>query len=264
MEAIYATGVVGRPPLPAPAVAPLLRALDHYDPAVRAAAVRVAGRLQVTPAGDALIRLVNDSNPTVRFAAMRALGDVHEERAIQALSEQFNYYGKGEGGWSALEGLARIGHASSADLFRSRLADKDPLLRTAAAEGLGRVGNTDDASAVRDAYAREGSETSRTAMAFAMVRLKDPQYLLRLVDALGSSRTALQAQSYVLELGPAVLPDLILRLQDASAAVRGGVAELVGALGTSEQMGVLEPLIKDRDRSVAEAASVAIDRIKRK
>jgi HEAT repeat protein len=44
-EAIYALGVVGRPPLASDAADRLIKALDHYDPAIRGAAARVIGRL---------------------------------------------------------------------------------------------------------------------------------------------------------------------------------------------------------------------------
>ena len=98
IEAIYTLGVIGSgAPLKMSdaAVARLLKALDHYDAAVRAGAARVVGRLQVKSAGDALLKAVNDSNAEVRYASIRALGEIRDERAIQALTEQLTYYGKG-------------------------------------------------------------------------------------------------------------------------------------------------------------------------
>src|SRR6478609_6591595 len=44
LEAIYAFGVVARPPLAAEQQAKLLKALDHYDAAVRSGAARVIAR----------------------------------------------------------------------------------------------------------------------------------------------------------------------------------------------------------------------------
>src|SRR4030095_1294248 len=64
-EAIYALGVVARPPLGQSDAERLMKALDHYDPAIRAAAARVTGRLEVKKAGDTLIKSINDSNSTV-------------------------------------------------------------------------------------------------------------------------------------------------------------------------------------------------------
>ena len=75
----------------------LLKALDHYDPAVRAGAARVVGRLQVKSAGDALLTAVNDSNAEVRYASIRALGEIRNERAVQALTEQLTTTARARG-----------------------------------------------------------------------------------------------------------------------------------------------------------------------
>src|SRR5215212_802625 len=94
LEAIYALGTIATPPLDEQQSARLVKALDHYDPAIRAGAARVAGRLQVKSAADALLKGIDDSNGAVRYAAMRALGAMREERAAQTLTDQFIYYGK--------------------------------------------------------------------------------------------------------------------------------------------------------------------------
>ncbi len=109
IEALYTFGAIAPPAAGAYAEA-LIKALDHYDPAIRAGAARVIGRLKVKTAGDALIKAVNDSQQPVRFAAMRALGEIGEPTAIRALTEQLDHYRKGEGAWSALDALARIGY----------------------------------------------------------------------------------------------------------------------------------------------------------
>jgi HEAT repeat protein len=261
LEAVYALGVVAEPPLAADAAGRLIKALDHYDPAIRAAAARVIGRLRVTRAGDTLIKSINDSNTAVRYASMRALGEIRDERAVQALSEQLKYYGKGEGAWSALDALARIGHASSAPLFTSRLADKDPYMRRAAAEGLARLGDASESSAIQSAASTEQSPMVRAAMTFALVKFGQ-NYLARLVDFFGSDRTSRQVQEYLLEIGPSVVPALMASLKEPDTGVRGGVAEVIGALGSPDARALLEPLTKDRDRGVAETAVAAIERIK--
>ena len=101
----------------------------------------------------------------------------------------------------------------------------------------------------------------RAAMTFALVKLGQNN-LARLVDYFASDRTALQVQEYLLEIGPSVVPDLTGSLKELDGGVRAGVAEVIGALGTSDSVALLQPLTKDRDRGVAETAVVAIDRIK--
>ena len=260
LEAIYAVGTIARPPLGDDAAGLLIKALDHYDPAIRAGAARVAGRLQVKSAGDALIKAINDSNAAVRYAAMRALGANREERAIQALTEQLNFYSKGEGAWSALDALARIGSPSSVPLFKARLADKDPFMRRAAAEGLARAGDTSEIPALEIGAGNDPADSVRAAMAFALQKL-GRNYVARLAEAMGSAKTAAQVADYLIELGPAVAPPLLAHLQDPSAPIRGNVAMVLGAIGSADTVAALQPLTQDRDRDVARAASRAIERI---
>lgn len=261
VEAIYALGVIARPPFPGEFDEPLVKALDHYDPAIRAAAARVIGRLQVKRAGDALIRAINDSNAAVRYAAMRALGQIREERAIHALTEQHNFYGRGEGAWSALEALARIGHSSSIPLFESRLADRDEFLRRAAAEGLGRAGAANAVNALEHGAGTDPSEPVRAAMAFALQRL-GRNYVARLAEAFDSPKMVVQVTDYLLELGPSVSIQLLPHLQDPDPAIRANTAVVLGALGGPGALAALQPLTQDRDRDVVRAATHAIERIK--
>ena len=261
IEAIYAVGVIGRKPFPPELDAVLIKVLDHYDPAMRAGAAKVVGRLQVTGAGDALIRAVNDSSAAVRYASMRALGQLRETRAVTALSEQLAFYGRGEGAWSALDALARIGHSSSVPTFKTRLVDKDPFLRRASAEGLARAGDTTEIAALEVGAGTDPSEMVRAAMAFALQR-SGRNYASRLADMLDSAKMAPQVAEYLLELGPAIVPALLPHLQDPDEAIRGNVALVLGAIGDDKTIEALKPLTQDTDRDVARAATRAIERIK--
>jgi HEAT repeat protein len=139
----------------------------------------------------------------------------------------------------------QIAHPSSAPLFKTRISDKDPLIRRAAAEGLARIGDASEAPAIQTAATSESSEMVRAAMTFAMVKFGQ-NYMARLVDFFGSDRTALQVQEYLLEIGPSVLPELTPKLKEPVAGVRAGVVEIIGALGQSDSIPVLEPLTRDR------------------
>lgn len=260
MEAIYALGVIARPPLAGEPAQALIKALDHYDPAIRAAAAQVAGRLQVTAAGDALIGAVNDSNAGVRYAAMRALGDVKEARAVEALADQLIYYERGEGAWSALHALARIAHASSVPLFKARLADRDPSLRRAALEGLGRSGDTSESTALQMAAGSDESDTVRAAATFAL-QLQGGNYIPRLVESLRADRMVLQITDYLVELGPAAERALLTHLLDQDPAIRGHVARVLGVIGTAASRAALQPLLQDPHRRVVQEATWAIERL---
>jgi HEAT repeat protein len=259
-EAIYTVGTIAERPLSDAGSAQLVKALDHYDPAIRTAAARVAGRLGVEAAADALIKAINDSQPPVRYAAMRALGALRVRRATQALTEQFNYYAKGEGAWSSLDALAHIADPVSVPLFKAHLADKDPFLRRASAEGLGRSGDASELSAFEIAAGNDSSDMVRAAMAFALQKL-GRNYVPRLVEFLDADRTASQVAGYLMELAPAAAPALLPHLQDPSPAIRANVATILGAIGAGSAIADLRPLTSDKDRSVAQAATRAIERI---
>lgn len=263
LEAIYALGTIGRGPVDEETARGLIKALDHYDPAIRAAAARVIGRLEVKPAGDALVKAINDSQAPVRYAAMRALGSIREERAVRALTEQFTFYGKGEGAWAALDALAHIAHASSVPLFTERLADRDEWLRRASAEGLARAGDTSQVSALEVGAGNDSSEMVRAAMTFALQKL-GKNYIPRLVEFLGRDKSAPQVAAYLLELGPSIAQLLVPHLQDPTDAIRGNVAMILGEIGGQAAIPALQALTTDRDKDVIEAATRAIERIKMK
>jgi HEAT repeat protein len=261
LEAIYALGVVAQPPLAGADAQGLIKALDHYDPAIRAAAADVIGRLNATDAGDALIKAINDSQPPVRYAAMHALGRLHDERAVAALTEQLKYYGKGEGAWSALEALARIAHPSSVPVFKERLADKDPNIRRAAAEGLGRAGDKSAMESLTAAATTDPSGMVRVAMAFALQKLGQ-NYAQRMVDAMTSSRVIPQVQEYLLELGPPVVPAILPFLQEPEPSIRLAIADVLGLIGGDAAVAPLQAATQDRDPDVAAAAKRALERLK--
>jgi HEAT repeat protein len=262
LQAIYAVGVVAKPPISAEAAAQLIKALDHYDALIRAGAAAVVGRLQVTSAGEALMKAVNDSRADVRYEAMRALGEIRDTSAIDALTQQFNFYGKGEGAWSALDGLARIGHVSSVPLFKAHIADKDPYLRRAAAEGLGRAGDKSEVSALEIGAGNDQSPMVRAAMAFALQKL-GRNYVARLVDFVSSEKMAPQVEGYLLELGPSITRELLPRLQEPDAVVRAHVADVLGVIGDQGAVAALETAAAaDRDRDATAAEKRALERIR--
>ena len=260
LEAIHAIGVVGTSGIPADAEPLLIKALDHPDPAVRAGAARVVARIGLKAAGDALIKAINDSSREVRYAAMRALGALDVESAAESLTEQLTYYGKGEGAVAALDALARIASPASAPVFTAHLTSKDPHMRRAAAEGLGRLGDSSQLAILQTGAGNDLSAPVRAAMAFALQKL-GYHYITRLVDFLPSDDMVLQVQAYLVELGAPIEKELLPRLQEPDEAIRARVAEVLGAIGGDSSISALQHL-KDKDRTVVLAAERAVERIK--
>ncbi|HEX6324782.1 MAG TPA: HEAT repeat domain-containing protein [Vicinamibacterales bacterium] len=260
-EAVHALGALAKPPLSLPQTRRLVAALDHYDPIVRAASARVIARLQVKAAEDALILAIGDSNQAVRQFAMYALGELGSEKAIPALKHQIeNYRSNTQATW-ALLALAKIAHASTADLFRQYLAAKDPGFRAASAEGLGRVGADDFVPQLEQRLQGERGPAVQLAYFFALQKL-GRNYLEHIVNALQRDETAPQAMEYLIELGPGIAKELTPYLASREDNVRGRVAQVLGLIGTADVVPALESARLDRNEAVARAIAAAIDRIK--
>src|SRR5258708_26770893 len=144
---------------------------------------------------------------------MRALGAIHEARGAAALTEQLAYYKKGEGAWSALDALAQIGAPAGVPLFKERLQDKDPYLRRAAAEGLGRAGDTASIEALERIVTADDSAMVRLAAAFALQKL-GRNYAARLLDLMSAPKVFAQGQDYFIELGPSMAATVVPRIQE--------------------------------------------------
>ncbi|MBI2833040.1 MAG: HEAT repeat domain-containing protein [Acidobacteria bacterium] len=260
LEAMYALGLLARPPLSPTITDRLVESLSHPDPPIRLAAARVLGRLRVEDGGDALVYAMNDPIPEVKGSAMWALGQIGAPQAVQALTEQFTYFNRGLQAATALDALAHIADSSSLPLFQARIADKDPEMRRLAIEGLGRVGNVSQAGPIEAALATEKSPHVRLAIAFALQKL-GRGYLDRLVAALAEERSRDQARTYLVELGPAVVAQLQAHLANPDPEVRLGVADALGLIGSLSALQALEPARKDQERRVADAATRAVLRI---
>jgi HEAT repeat protein len=191
---------------------------------------------------------------------MRALGAIRDARAAGALTEQLAYYKKGEGAWSALEALGRIGAPASVPIFTERLQDKDPYIRRAAAEGLGRAGDAASIDALERNATIDESPMVRIATAFALQKL-GRNYAARLIDMMASSKVQAQGQEYLVELGPAMVATIVPRIQEPGLALREALIDVLGAIGDASTLPVLQAAAKDPDASIAAAAKRAAARI---
>ena len=217
--------------LPADAEQLLIKALDHYDPGDprrRGARRRRGSRCKA--AADALIKAVNDSNADVRYAAMRALGALREERAVVGADRAAQVLRQGRG---RVVG-ARRARAHRAPVERPAVhgaaADKDPFMRRAAAEGLGRAGDTVAMSALETGAGNDPSDDGargdgvRAAEARAELRAAPGRFLTTREDAL-------QVQDYLIELGPPIEQELLPQPAGARRDDARSVADVLGAIG---------------------------------
>jgi HEAT repeat protein len=240
------------------------------DPAMRYAAVRLMGRVFArrsgdaeieSTVGDAVVAALNDSDRVVKSAAMDALGAMRYERGVQALTDLFQYYGKGESAGAAFDALARIASAGSVPLFTTQLASKSATVRGTAIEGLARAGDPAKIADIQTAAGDDRRDTIALAVAFANARLANGP-LDRIVEAMTKSKLRDQARDYLVELAPGRSEAFRRHLMDPDARVR---LEMVGVLdrgGDAAALPLVEPLTKDKDPQVARAAERATARLR--
>lgn len=262
-DALHAVGVVAEAPLSAGDARRLAVGLMHPDAVIRAATARVLGRLRAIDAGDDLVHALNDPSDLVQQYASEALGLVRNDRSVQALTERVNYYRKGPMADAALLALARIGHASSRDIFRAHLADADAASRRAAVEGAGRTRDRASIEPIRALAKSDPTDEVRLAGLFALDRLGEPQ-LDAICAWVSHAMIGAQARDYLLESGPLTAPAaaaVLTRTTDSSARV--ALVRLLGFVGSGSDARMLEPLTKDSDVRVARAAANAVARLRR-
>ena len=277
IEALYAFGVLAAEP-GGRARRDLLRAsgpdvaafIGSSDVALRYAAVRVLGRVfakrtQDEPidssVGDAAITALNDADRAVKAAATLALGAMRYERGVQALTDLFAYYGKGDAAEAALDALAHIAHSTSVPLFAAQLASKVPAVRGIAMEGLARAGDSSQVAAIQAVFDKERDPGVSLAGAFASVMLGNTP-VDRVADSLSKPKLREQAKQYLIELAPGRTTMFTHQLFDSDLHIRLDMIDVLGLAGDPAAMAVVEPLMQDRDSQVARAAERAVARLK--
>ena len=103
--------------------------------------------------GDTVVAALNDKHSEVRLAAIETLGRIRYARAVQALADLEQFYGRGAIAEAAFDALARIAQPASRSLFFSGLSSKSPAVKRAAIEGLVRINDRSTAEAVQSALA---------------------------------------------------------------------------------------------------------------
>jgi len=278
LEALYAFGTLavepggrGRRDVLRASGPELAALLGSPEPALRYAALRVLGRVYSRRpgddrieeiVGDAVITALNDRDSAVKTAAMTALGAMRYDRGLEALSELFRYYGKGEAAAAALDAVARIANPASAPLFSAQLLSKEPVLRGIAIEGLARLDDPSKLADIKAAVANERSDSVLLASAFAAVMLSDAT-----VDPIGEAlvrpRLRDQARDYFVAIAKRHVSRVARQLQDPDARIRAEVVDAIGLADDSAALPLVEPLGSDRDPTVSHAAERAVARLRK-
>ena len=199
IETVRALGRIGDPA----AAAPLLRILGDAgaDPHVRLEVVGAIGGLHVPAVGDALLDVLADPSPAIRAAALRSLAAFDHESFVTVLSgldadPHWNVRAAlatvlgtlpPENGLPRLEAmmddgdqrvipfaiaaLVKLKAPDAAAVLIDRLKADDPVVRAAAAEGIGTLKPANGAAALGDAYRFGQRDAMYNARAAALAAL---------------------------------------------------------------------------------------------
>jgi HEAT repeat protein len=277
-DAAYALAVLGRPLVyqgrfpDAKAASDRLRALlGDPNPVMRQAATNALGRLLGaayehaetnaafaavrTEVGDQIVSGLNDADPDLRLASMGALGEMRYDRAVQSLTDLFNYYKKGAEAIAAFDAVARIGHPGSLPVFLAQLGHREAHVRRLAIEGIARTGDAGSMAQVDEKAGRDQSAFVGHARAFAKARTGDFSQMTKLVEGFKYSLLQSDTFAYLVELGRPAARELAAFSTHGDAKVRAGVAEVLGIVGDQTSLGLIDLMMRDRNAMVAEAAA---------
>jgi HEAT repeat protein len=146
-------------------------------------------------------------------------------------------------------------------VFKQYLGDRDPYLRRASAEGLGRAKDMSQLDTLSHMATGDDAPMVRLAACFALQKLGQ-NYATRIADMLVSDKLAIQGVDALIEIGPSIAPQLYARLQESDPHMREAIADALGAIGGEDALKPLKAAAEDKDPAVAAAAKRAIARLR--
>ncbi len=238
----------------------LLAGIRSRDPSVVIQSTVAFKKIGDPSVGDDLVFLLRDPERSVQEAACEALGQLRTVVAIPALIRVIQEAKRATTRAKALEALAKIPDKGGRDRFLQYLEHRDKMMRRAAAEGLGRIGDPADRARVSQRLSREKAGSARLALAFAAVRLGDSAPLEHLLRGLNSAVHRFEARALLEELArdAAVREKLYSPLLSGTNDQRQHLAHVMGVSGSEDSLPHLETLVDDSRPDVALAAIEAV------
>ena len=225
-------------------------------------------KIRDSSAGSSVAMLANDLDDKVQVTALETLGVLGSAEAAPNVRQALDRARNAKIRRAALESLAMMGLAQDHALFLRYSAERDPQLRAAAIEGLGRLRDPEDTPMLDETFNEQNiDERVRLAAAFAVVaegKVETSEFseLRYLVDGLNLRAHNSIAQAYLTEL---------LRKPEVRQAVGTLIAEptstkdekilisqSLAQSGAPDAVPVLERLSKDSNADVSVAATKSL------
>lgn len=246
------------------AVPQLIEALRSKDTNVLLESLRALEKIGDRAVGPQFAFLLRDLSEQVQIAAIDATGQLQNREATPVLRDLVKTGRKAPVRRAALVALAKLPEPEGIPIFLSYVNNRDKYLRAAAAEGLGRSGDSSHVERLKRAFQDERSDSPRLSMAFALVNLGELSYLPYLLDALNSTFHRGEARPFLIELArqPSVLTKLYDPLKNGSNDQKKNLAQVIAVSGGADSLLHLEALTHDANEEVAQEAIRAAKSLK--
>jgi HEAT repeat protein len=215
-----------------------------------------------TSAGPSISLLAQDFDEKVQMTALEAIGSLRSVDSAPNVRQALERARNVKIRRAALAALALLGQPADRSLFLNYTADKDPQLRAAALEGLGRIRDPEDMPQIESAFNEQNiDERVRLAAAFSIVsegKVETSEFsaLRYLVNGLNLKAQANSAQNYLTELllRPEIREAVKPLLPEATREEKMALAACLAQSGGADSVPVLESLANDTNPDVSNSA----------
>lgn len=247
----------------------LYEALKSKDNDVMYESLIAIQKIRDPEAGPHIVYLLRDLDDRVQTAALETAGLLRAKSALPTLRAIINSPRNTRSERAALISIAYMPEEADRPLLTRYLTAKDEKMRAAAAEGLGRVGDHADETALDKYFQEENKMLPRLAAAFALVmegRLftTDASPLQYLIFNLNSGSYRNVAEAYLEEAArkKAVRTVLYGPLEKGTRDERINLAHVFAASGDVESVPYLDRMSRDNDKDVAQEGLRAMRSLK--
>jgi len=243
------------------AIPDLIEALHSKDDSVMFEALTAIEKIRDPTAAPRIAFLVRDLEEKIQIAALSTTGILLNRDAAPDVREALQHARNAKVRRAALTALAMLGTPADHAIFLGYLSDKDDNLRSAAAEGLGRIKNPSDQPTLETDFKNEHKMGPRLALAFALVSLgnldtSDFSPLRYLMNTLNTRSYQGVALAYVTELARDQKVRLAIypMLPGATKDEKIQLCTVFARSGDKDTLPYLETLSADPDKEVAAEA----------
>lgn len=241
------------------AVPDLIEALRTKDNTVMYEALVAIRKIRDPEAGPRITYLLRDLDDRIQSAAIEDAGLLQAKEGLPALRGIVASPRGSKAERSALSAIAMMPEPVDRAVFQRYLTSKDDRLRAAAVEGLGRIGDPGDRTAIGKVWKDDDKMPPRLASAFALtlggdVDLAENAPLRYLLNTLNSAAWRETASAYLTEAArhPSVLAALHQPLETGTRDEKIQLARIIAVSGDADTIPWLDKLSRDPDSTVAQ------------